>query len=141
VPPHDHVAAGCDQANSNLIEAGISTELRFPAEDQAKELESPLPRTAGGRFSFTTGVDVAPAESCTSIDVSYTLARCTAEVLEGRWNLPRSDCPRLGDWADEVIATVAHAIPLIIIGPFLLRRPLLVGSFVAVRAAPRSCSP
>lgn len=36
------------------------------------------------------------------------LAKRKAEVLEGRWNLPRSNCPRLQQWSDEVIARVAH---------------------------------
>lgn len=37
------------------------------------------------------------------------LAKRKTEVLEGRWNLPRSDCPRFQQWADEVIASVVHA--------------------------------
>ena len=36
------------------------------------------------------------------------LAKREAEVLEGRWNLLRSDCPRLQQWADEMIARVPH---------------------------------
>jgi integrase len=37
------------------------------------------------------------------------LAKRKGEVLEGRWNLPRSDCPTLREWADEIISKVASA--------------------------------
>jgi integrase len=36
------------------------------------------------------------------------VARRKTEVLEGRLNLPKSNCPKLRQWADHVIASVPH---------------------------------
>lgn len=32
----------------------------------------------------------------------------TAQVLEGRWSLPRSNSPRLGTWVEEFLTSVTH---------------------------------
>lgn len=37
------------------------------------------------------------------------LEKRKTEVFEGRWNLPRSDCPKLQPWLNEVISAVQHS--------------------------------
>ena len=37
------------------------------------------------------------------------LAKRRTEVLEGRWNLPRSDCPTLREWADEILSKLGNS--------------------------------
>ncbi len=61
-------------------------------------------------FSYmANGKQVRESSRCTNKRLAENiLAKRKAEVLEGRWNLPRSDCPKLQQWADEVIASVEH---------------------------------
>jgi len=47
--------------------------------------------------------------SSNKIIAKKLLALRTAQVLEDRWNLPRSKSPRLGDWAPEFLKSVTHA--------------------------------
>ena len=58
---------------------------------------------------MTAGKQVRESSRSTNKRLAESiLAKRKTELFEGRWSLPRSDCPRLRQWCDEVIARVAH---------------------------------